>query len=131
VAGRFIFDVAHNPDAFLRLFCELKKRYAHQSIDVIIGMSEDKDIRACLTIAAEHARLIYLTSAGTARSASPESMAAILDQRGNVSYILAETVYVAVEHAQHDAEAITVVCGSFYIMDEAKKAMRRLAASLS
>jgi dihydrofolate synthase / folylpolyglutamate synthase len=120
--GSFIFDVAHNPEAFARLFTEVKSRYPKSCIRSVIGLSSDKDIKSCLRIAARYTDHITLVQAQGSRSAKARDMARLLDELAYSSYQVAESISAAVQAAEYE-EGIIVVCGSFYIMDEAKAAL--------
>jgi dihydrofolate synthase/folylpolyglutamate synthase len=120
--GSFIFDVAHNPEAFARLFTEVKSRNPKSYIRSVIGLSSDKDIKSCLRIAARYTDQIRLVEAQGSRAAKTRDMARLLDELSYSSYEIAESISAAVQAAEYE-EGITVVCGSFYIMDAAKAAL--------
>ena len=120
--GSVIFDVAHNPEAFFRLFSEVKKRYPKSFIRSVIGLSADKDIKSCLRIATRYADYITLVQAEGSRAAKTRDMGHMLDSLSYSSYKIEESISAAV-HAAEYGEGITVVCGSFYIMDQAKAAL--------
>lgn len=123
ICGSVVFDVAHNQDAFQRVFAEVKKRYPDKSLRSIIGLSSDKDVKECLKIAAGCSQQICLVQADGIRPAKKEHMARMLDDLGYTNYTLEESISKAVLTALEIEDSITVVCGSFYIMDEAKKAL--------
>lgn len=120
--GSVFFDVAHNPDAFRRLFTEVSKICPNEKIYAVIGLCSDKDVAECLKIAASYADHISLVQAPGSRAAKKEDMAEHLSEIGYFSYSLVESVSAAVESGA-DTNAVTIVCGSFYIMDEAKSAV--------
>lgn len=126
ICGSFVFDVAHNPEAFHRLFAEVKRRHPSQSLRSIIGLSSDKDIKECLKIAARYSQHIFLVQAEGVRPAKKEHMAKGLSDMGYINYTQEESISNAVLSASEIEDSITVVCGSFYIMDEAKKALRAI-----
>ena len=63
--GNVIFDVAHNPDGFSRLLEAFKFHFPGRRFRLLIGMSQDKDIRQCLRLMCAQARHIYLVKAPT------------------------------------------------------------------
>ena len=119
VIGSFVFDVAHNPEAFLRLFTEVRARYPNTSISSVIGLSSDKDVKSCLSIATAFVDYIILVQAEGSRAAKTRDMARLLDSLSYPSYTIAESISNAMQAAEYRG-GVTVVCGSFYIMDEAK-----------
>ena len=120
--GSFIFDVAHNPEAFDCLFTEVKSRYPKSFIRSVIGLSSDKDVKSCLRIASRYADHITLVEAQGSRAAKTRDMAHLLDELCYSRYEIAESISAAIQAAEY-GEWLTVVCGSFYIMDEAKAAL--------
>ncbi|NDE82423.1 MAG: hypothetical protein EB051_02245 [Chlamydiia bacterium] len=121
--GSFIFDVAHNPDAFIRLFEGITSYLAEQKIVCMIGMSSDKDIQSCLSIAAKYCGHIVLVEADGLRPACRQRLADLLDAAGYFNYTVADSIPDGIKRMQKHQNVIHLVCGSFYIMDEAKKAL--------
>lgn len=126
VMGQFIFDVAHNPSAIERLLHDVESLYPQQNFDVIFGIAEDKDVASCLQHIASKARRIILTSSQTSRSAKLADMAEMLNKFSCKTPIFTHSVRDAVFLAGQDKQALILVCGSFYIMDEAKKEVMNL-----
>lgn len=121
--GSFLFDVAHNPDAFYRLFQDIKQRFHQEKISSMIGISSDKDVVGCLSIAMQYCSQIFLVQAEGVRPAPKEYLAALLESMGYFSYIICDSIADAIQEMGKDTDSIQVVCGSFYIMDAAKKAL--------
>jgi len=120
--GSVFFDVAHNPDAFRRLFTEVAKICPNEKIHAVIGLSSDKDVAECLKIAASYAEHITLVQALGSRAAKKEAMAELLNDIGYLSYSLEKSISAALDSAA-EIDGVAIVCGSFYIMDEAKSAL--------
>lgn len=108
--GNVIFDVAHNPDGFKRLLEAIEIHFPGQPFKAAVGMSKDKEIEKCLSLLAEKAQHIYLLQASSLRAAPIEEMASILDRIGYKNFSK-ELVL-----PQKD---LLVVCGTFFIMEEA------------
>ncbi len=121
--GSFIFDVAHNPDAFVRLFEGITSYLPEQKIVCMIGMSSDKDIQSCLSIAAKYCVHIVIVEAAGVRPACRQRLADLLDAAGYFKYTVADSIPDGIKKMQAYQDVIHLVCGSFYIMDEAKKAL--------
>ncbi len=121
--GSFLFDVAHNPDAFHRVFQDIKQRFHDAKVSSMIGMSSDKDVAGCLAIAMQYCAQIFLVQAEGARAAPKEYLAAVLESMGYFDYMICDSIADAIQEMGNDQDSIQVVCGSFYIMDAAKKAL--------
>lgn len=128
--GEAILDVAHNPDSFRRLFEALAIHHPRRPVRLILGMSKDKDLASCLKIAAAKTEHIHLVQAPSSRAASPEELAEELNRIGAAHYTKGGSVFQAIGEALEataslaaDERPIAVVCGSFYIMAEAREAL--------
>ena len=116
--GNIIFDVAHNPDGFSKLIEALETYFPHRKWVCILGMSKEKDLEVSLAILSKGASHIYLVEADSKRAASKEKMGEILLQQGVFSFT-STTVKEALSLAISQ-EDLVVVCGSFYLMQEAR-----------
>jgi dihydrofolate synthase/folylpolyglutamate synthase len=121
--GSHILDVAHNPDGFSRLFSEVARRYPHKKICAIIGMSSDKDVVGCLSIATKYCKHIFLVQAEGIRAAKKESMAQMLFSMGYDHHSHDQSIESLIMKTCNDPSSIYVICGSFYVMSCAKKAL--------
>ncbi len=127
--GPFILDVAHNPDAFFRLLQMCRKRYPLDKFAAIIAISEDKDARSCLQILSQEVDFLYLVEAKTSRALSKKRMADFLSSFGLCSFIEKGSVASAIEEAvllQPQKWDRVLICGTFYMMQEAKRALLNL-----
>ncbi len=124
--GDVIFDVAHNPDGFTRLFEALDQQYPERSIFVVLGMSKDKEYEKCLSLVAKRAQKIFLIRAESGRAAETDELASTLIAEGYTKFVegkkISSTVKLAMEEAK-DAQALLLICGSFFIMEEARQAI--------
>jgi len=119
--GNLLFDVAHNPDAFKRLFEALALFFPKQSYQLILGMSEDKEIESCLRFAANGSRHIHLVQAKEKRAAPVEALGEILTRLNFFHYSPFNRKKIAPQIEQ--GEDLFVVCGSFYIMKPVQEAL--------
>jgi dihydrofolate synthase/folylpolyglutamate synthase len=121
--GNVIFDVAHNPDCFHRLLEAMETHYPSQPFTAIIGMSKDKDVKTSLEILSQKADHIYLVQGATPRAASVAEMKEILSQINYPRYTAGKTVKECLEltHDRLVQGRLVVVCGTFYIMQEARE----------
>jgi dihydrofolate synthase / folylpolyglutamate synthase len=121
--GHFIFDVAHNPDAFERLFEAIQREYPQKKMSVILGMSNDKDIMSCLKTIICHASRIYLVEGATPRAVKKDVFSSMLRSLSFTAFQCEDSVTRAIQKAQEDDSDLKIICGSFYIMAEAKQAL--------
>lgn len=123
-----IMDVAHNPDGLQKLFAAIQNRYPGRRIRCITGLSKDKDIDTCLRVIDAHVNHIHLVQATNGRGTPCLTLEQILWSLGrNTTTVKAEpSIKAAVEHALAKAAAhdeLVVICGSFFIMHEAREAL--------
>jgi dihydrofolate synthase/folylpolyglutamate synthase len=133
-----ILDVAHNPQALEQLFSKIQNKYpASNAIRVVVGMSADKDIKRCSEIIlniVSNPSQVHLVESSNPRAASIAEMV-------NYNPILKQSNYQnsSDPHEKSDSSvtiqmrrAITiagannellVVCGSFFIMSDARKCL--------
>lgn len=110
-----ILDVAHNPDGIRALF---------QSLDfikpnVIVGLSASKDILECLKVLTQNASYLYLVKANHPRAAPPEVLKEHLKVLNFPNYKCCASIADALSLSQGPV----VICGTFFIMDEAREAL--------
>ncbi len=124
--GDLIFDVAHNPDGFQHLVEALDTLYPDRLVYAVLGMSKDKEYRKCLDIIAGRAEKIFLVQANSSRAATVHELREALRERGYLDIYEGKnspsTVKLAVEKAK-EAGALLLLCGSFFIMEEARQAI--------
>jgi len=124
-----LLDVAHNPPAMEYLVRKLKASYPNSSFRFVTGMSSDKDLRQCsqtlLSIAGPSQ--IHLVEAAHPRAAKLTSILVAEPRLTDCHYNLEDRsittqVEAAVESARENGE-ILVVCGSVFLMAEAREAL--------
>lgn len=124
-----ILDVAHNPDGISHLIDILHQRYPEAKMRFIVGLSKSKDISACLKLICKVASHIYLVEANGNRAATVDTLNNELKSQGFSEHTL--TYNLSIPHAIQDAitiagqqqNAIVVVCGTFFIMSDVRKAL--------
>ncbi len=123
-----ILDVAHNPDGLQHLFQMLKHHYPFHSLRLLFGLSKSKDLKGCLQLIAAHGSHFHLVEASNGRGASTHDLYAGLNELSiecNRLFIH-ESISKGVEQAQLEARQqgqILVICGSFFIMAQARQAL--------
>ncbi|MBF5058671.1 bifunctional folylpolyglutamate synthase/dihydrofolate synthase [Candidatus Neptunochlamydia vexilliferae] len=107
--GDVIFDVAHNPTAFERLFKTVQREYPGKKIHLLLGLSKDKDVEDCLEVIERYTDHIALLPVEHPRLLPHEAF--------RIGTPL--TAEKALTHAKQE-NAVAVVTGSFYIMSSLK-----------
>lgn len=125
-----ILDVAHNPPAMEYLVQKLQSTYPNRSVRVVIGMSSDKDMSLCgeslVKIVQNDATRIHLAEAAHPRAAKLKDILAAT-KLSDAQYDLADRsltnqIRTAMSLA-FDNDEILVVCGSVFLMSEAREAL--------
>jgi len=116
--GNVILDVAHNSNGVSRLLEAMETHYPGAPFSVIIGMSKDKDIAASLKLLAQKAAHIFLVQGATPRAASVVEMEKVLVSLNYPHFTSSKTVAESLQSAQ---DGMVLVCGTFYIMQEARQ----------
>ena len=124
-----VLDVSHNPSAINQFLRRLKGHFYLRSFRFVIGLSSDKDIQECLCIILDHANVknIHLVESSTARAATIESMLDTCPSLKGSNYnrqdrTVTKQVQAALNLAQERNEVL-VVCGSFFLMSETRRAL--------
>ncbi|MBS0626460.1 MAG: bifunctional folylpolyglutamate synthase/dihydrofolate synthase [Verrucomicrobia bacterium] len=105
IDGRFVLDVAHNPDGIEKLIQAAHSHFPDRKLHFIAAFSQDKDVAECLKI---------LRSAGRVTCANG-SYPRLMKFDG------APDVKAALRTVAPDE--IGIVCGSFYIMADARRSI--------
>ena len=125
--GEVIFDVAHNPEAIFYLLQALHTFFPKSKFRFLVGFSKDKEYDQCLDLIVPVAAHIHLVQAPTRRAATIEELKDALGNLDSSSYSSHLSIQEGVQEAYAKALAqgeILVVCGSFYIMADAKEAIQ-------
>ncbi len=130
LAGRFelrgtgpavVLDIAHNPPAFERLKQTLEEIFPEKKINVVLGISADKDVPAILRQVNGFAAKVFLTKSRHPRAAdlNREELKALLPSTDEVFFV--EDVVLAVERAvtQSQKGDVVLITGSVYTVGEA------------
>lgn len=118
-----VLDVAHNIEGVSSLIQALNIYFSNKKFRFVLGMLKDKDVYSCLDLISKHASFIHLVLANTENACSTEFLGSILQSFGFSAFYKEKSIYDAVKRAIKNKDEVIVVCGSFYIMDEAKKAL--------
>lgn len=126
-----ILDVAHNPDAMEYLVRKLQATYPNDKFRVVVGMSSDKDLGKCgrsiLQAVGDNVQAIHVVQAAHPRAASVEAIVTAEPRLNDCHFdtndrSIAKQVCDAMRLATANGE-ILVVCGSVFLMSEAREAL--------
>ena len=121
---RILVDGAHNAASIKALIRAIGQNIPYDSMVMIFGCAGDKDIPGMIEQIAKGAdKVIFTRAADNMRAAPPKQLAeAYEEQSGRVAQV-AESLLDAIRtaHRAVSREDIICVCGSFYLVGEAKK----------
>jgi dihydrofolate synthase/folylpolyglutamate synthase len=125
---RILVDGAHNAASVHALLRGVGQHIPYDSMVMIFGCAADKDIDGMMDqIATGADKVIFTRAKDSPRAARPEDLAAIyLERSGREAQItqgLEEAVRVAKSAVTR--EDIICICGSFYLVGEAKKLLEK------
>lgn len=129
-----ILDVAHNPPAMQHLTHKLETTFPNQPLRFIAGFSSDKDLALCglhLLKATNHQPdNIHVITASHPRAATYEQIVqacpALLSSDYNSNSIVDTNITLQIQRAIQLASQnneVLVICGSVFIMAEAREAL--------
>jgi dihydrofolate synthase/folylpolyglutamate synthase len=126
-----ILDIAHNPPAMRTLVAKLEATYPNKKKRFVVGFSADKDIAEIgnlLLSVVPHPNHIHLVEAVNLRAAKVEDITSVVPRLAD-SYSMSHQdrsitgqVQIAMKIAAENDE-ILVVCGSVFLMSEARYAL--------
>jgi dihydrofolate synthase/folylpolyglutamate synthase len=121
---RIVIDGAHTPESVQALVKAIGAHVRYDSMVVIFGCAEDKDVKGMLSkIGLGADKIIFTRSAGNARSADPKELARrYMEATGKMAQV-ARTLPDALDMASQATGRDDLICitGSFYLAGEAKK----------
>eukprot|EP01083_Nonionella_stella_P169189 573103_1 len=135
---RVVLDVAHNESAMTGLFNALKLEHPGAKFRTVVGMNAAKSVSACLQIILAESEVVHLVRSGIKESAASVAQLheAISDMKCDSDKVdttvegdIVETINHACASAastmasDQSTERIVVVCGSCYIMRDARVAV--------
>lgn len=120
---RFLLDGAHNEAGVSCLVEALKTSFSYDRLLVVWASMGDKKFGDMLNAIARMADYLVLTSPDSERSASPEALAAALEDSVHKSYDCIPRVSDALEKVKKEAttDDLVVVAGSLYLIGEFRK----------
>jgi dihydrofolate synthase / folylpolyglutamate synthase len=115
-----IFDVGHNPAGLNQVFNRIQHAFGREPVTVLAAFSADKEISSCLDLLSRRAAKLILTQANHER-AHPVSAY-------DPSFFCPKepSVEKAFQLALEERPKILLVCGTFFIMEEALNVAQKL-----
>ncbi|MDP1607901.1 MAG: Mur ligase family protein [Chlamydiales bacterium] len=116
ISESFVLDVAHNPDAIAKLITAAHLHFPNKKLHFMAGFSADKDVASCLQ---------QLSQAGTVTcvgGAHPRLLSA--EQLVNLANQLSLSVSSMPRIKVSSVNDVLIICGSFYLMAEARQSIR-------
>jgi len=119
-----IFDAAHNPDAIKKLLLTLNNLYPDKQFTFIAGFMKDKDYTSMIKQITSSSKELILIPLQTNRSLSVKNLAIL--SKDNHKIKIENSFQHAIDTMRNSQENIPkeinlLVCGSFYILEEAYK----------
>ncbi|MBB63519.1 MAG: hypothetical protein CMO81_00465 [Waddliaceae bacterium] len=114
-----IFDVAHNPDSFRTLFERARSEYPEHDIEVVMALSQGRDLETCLCAIGEGIAHYYLVEADNGRCMNTDDLALAFQKLGQSNFTPCKNLEgcrKAFIEKKAIKPRILVVCGSFFIM---------------
>lgn len=116
-----ILDVGHNPAGLEKVFERIVDTFGERKVRVVAGFSQNKDIATCLEILQKHSSAIHLTQADHPRALPCNLFPPI----GECDPLFSRAFEKAFQKAA-DQDEILLVCGTFFMMKEAKEIVSKL-----
>ena len=113
ISEKYILDVAHNPDGIFKLIQAIHHHFPGKKPHFFVGFSEDKDAAECLHLLSE-AGSITCVGGRSPRLFSADKLASLAKSLG-IEALKSDSI--SFEGIKAD---LFVVCGSFYLMSEAR-----------
>ena len=128
---RILVDGAHNPSSLTTLMKAVGAHIPYDSMVCIFGCCQDKDVESMLhRVGLGADKIIFTKAKGNQRAASPKILQKTFAEQSGKMTQIAETLEEALEIAAQAASRDDLICvtGSFYLVGEAKKYIKKLEA---
>ncbi len=125
---RVLVDGAHNAASVQALMRAIGQHIPYDSMVMVFGCAADKDIDGMMDqISTGADKVIFTRATGSPRAIEPEALAEIYEDRtgrvGQVAPTLKDALRVA--NSAVSREDLICVCGSFYLVGEAKELLKK------
>ena len=119
---RLVLDGAHNVAGARALAASLRAYFPDDPLTLVVGVSDDKDVRGMLAALAPLARRVIATAASNPRALAPDALAAQAPPGTAVETApsVAQALALAVEPPRHP---ILCVAGSLFVVADALRSL--------
>ena len=128
---RILVDGAHNPSSLTTLMKAVGAHIPYDSMVCIFGCCQDKDVEGMLhRVGLGADKIIFTKAKDNQRAASPKILQKTFAEQSGKMTQIADTLEEALEIAAQAASRDDLICvtGSFYLVGEAKKYIKKLKA---
>jgi dihydrofolate synthase / folylpolyglutamate synthase len=116
-----IFDVAHNEHGFEKLLDKLSESFPDKRYRFLVGFSKGKDIQACARVIEKKAYAVHIVDGPHPRLARVNEISPYFTlQKTHIEPSIEQGVKNVLHALKSD---VFVIAGSFFIMNDAKKAL--------
>lgn len=127
-----LLDAAHNPDGIARLLEAIETHYPNRELLFLAAFSKNKEIDLMLEKMVTKGVFFYFVATGNTKIASPITASSYLQKSGYAFFRCGDSVEEALSHAIERVRVekksfLIVCCGTFAIMDQARKALQKFA----
>jgi len=128
---RILVDGAHNPSSLTTLMKAVGAHIPYDSMVCIFGCCQDKDVEGMLhRVGLGADKIIFTKAKDNQRAASPKILQKTFAEQSGKMTQIADPLEEALEIAAQAASRDDLICvtGSFYLVGEAKKYIKKLKA---
>jgi dihydrofolate synthase/folylpolyglutamate synthase len=117
-----VLDGAHNTASAAALKEALKRHFKYKKLILVLGMSQDKDIKGVCDILARLAGKVILTKSGNSRAAEPEFIQKMLHRQAELTKNIKEAIAMAKKSA--NPRDLILITGSLFVAGEARRCLK-------
>lgn len=124
---RILLDGAHNAASVHALMRAIGQHIPYDSMVMVFGCAADKDVPGMMEQIASGADKVIFTRSQNSRAADPHELAqAFEEQCGRVAQVCENfTEAMRIAYSAVSREDLICICGSFYLVGEAKKLLKK------
>ena len=112
-----MLDVAHNPEAFERLFNQTAAHFPGKKIHLLLGMSHEKEIEECAKMIQKKVTHLHLMKMSHSQLMSNLELERVFHALEFYHITHHTSLREVIKFAKED-QAILLIAGSFYLLSE-------------
>lgn len=113
--GPLLFDVAHNPPAFKKLFHALSLKYPHTRLHTILGMTRRQGVPECLELALSASEKVWLTEGFSEKEVASKDLLALAPSSGHCQTAPIEGL-IEMARSAAPKDHLLLITGSCFLM---------------